>query len=83
MRSWTLSLFLILAWTTANAQFPDAASRDNRLGGTWEITAMIDNGTLIPEAKISEEWIRDSRVYISGQMLSFIKPGNQSDKAGI
>jgi uncharacterized protein (TIGR03067 family) len=75
MRFRTLSsLFLVVAWTAAPAP---AQAPGSPLTGTWEITAVIDNGELIPEAKIPELWVQDARIYISGQMLSFIRPGNR------
>ena len=55
---------------------PGSTGRDP-LTGTWEITAIIDNGELIPENQIRQQWVRDARIYISGQMLSLIRPGSQ------
>jgi uncharacterized protein (TIGR03067 family) len=66
---------LVVTGTTAQGQ--ESPPVDGGLNGTWEITAMIDNGELIPETKISAGWVQNSRVYISGQMFSFIRPTTQ------
>ena len=46
------------------------------LQGTWEITALIDDGALVPEDLLKERYARDARFTVSGQSISFSKPGS-------
>ena len=46
------------------------------LQGTWEITALIDDGALVPEDLLKERYARDARFTVSGQTISFLKPNS-------
>src|SRR5262249_26530963 len=49
--------------------------RGDKLDGTWEITAMIEDGALVSADTIKNKYAHDGRVIISGQTLQFEVPG--------
>jgi uncharacterized protein (TIGR03067 family) len=44
------------------------------LDGTWEITAVIDNGRVVSPSEIKVNYAADGRVKINGQVAEFILP---------
>jgi uncharacterized protein (TIGR03067 family) len=52
----------------------------NSLDGTWQITALIDDGEVFSLALIKERLARDARLVISGQTISLSKPGKGEKK---
>jgi uncharacterized protein (TIGR03067 family) len=59
------AMLVLLAGRTASAQ---------SLDGTWEITAVIDDGRVVEPANIMLNYAADGRVIISGQRVSLIVP---------
>jgi uncharacterized protein (TIGR03067 family) len=66
----SLALFLALSGF-ATAQTTDA----EKLNGTWEITALMDEGALVPDEVLRTRMILDARLTIQGSSISFITPG--------
>lgn len=55
--------------------FAQAATSDlDQLQGTWQITALLDDGVLVPEEVVRGRYITDLRVTFSAQSVSFIVP---------
>lgn len=46
------------------------------LDGTWQIVTLIDDGALIPPQSISDQFVKDARITISGNTLSLSRPGD-------
>jgi uncharacterized protein (TIGR03067 family) len=59
------TLLVLLAGRSAAAQ---------SLDGTWEITAVIDDGRVVEPANIMRNYAADGRVIISGQRVSLVVP---------
>jgi uncharacterized protein (TIGR03067 family) len=45
------------------------------LDGVWQISAMIDDGEVLTPKLINERMVKDGQLTISGQSISFSKPG--------
>lgn len=65
-----------LAPPAALAQGIDEETR--RLRGTWDITAMIQDGTVVAQTEVRDWMAQDGRVVLKGQTLSFIQPDTNS-----
>jgi uncharacterized protein (TIGR03067 family) len=70
-----VALFVLLSSSDGQPSAPSSS-----LEGTWEITALIDDGEVFNSALIRERLARDARVVISGQTISLIKPGKGEKK---
>lgn len=44
------------------------------LDGTWEITAAIDDGQVLPSEAIRGKLVKDGRLTVAGQKITFTKP---------
>lgn len=53
-----------------------APSDLDQLQGTWQITAMLDDGMLVPEEVVRTRYISDLRITFSAQSLSFLVPNS-------
>jgi uncharacterized protein (TIGR03067 family) len=51
-----------------------APSDLDQLQGTWQITALLDDGMLVPEEVVRTRYIADLRVTFSAQSVSFLVP---------
>jgi len=51
----------------------------DKLQGTWEITALVDDGVLLSDELLRSRYAQDGRFIISGQTISFVAP-NTSQK---
>src|SRR5262245_41096851 len=67
-------LFAGLAWAALALAPAARGAAPPSLDGTWEITAIIDNGEAFSTAKIKEQFARDARLTIAGQKITFTKP---------
>lgn len=52
-----------------------------KLQGTWEITALVDDGTVVPQNIIRSRFAQDGRFTISGQSLRFLTPSTLQQRA--
>ncbi len=66
---WIFSIIALLV-STLNAEMARAQSLD----GTWEITAVIDNGRVVDPSDVSMYYAVDGRVVIQGQQVQLIVP---------
>jgi uncharacterized protein (TIGR03067 family) len=57
-----------------SAPTPAAAQDEANLQGTWEITALIDDGALVPDAVVRGRFALDGRFAVAGQTISFTAP---------
>ncbi|MCE9531170.1 MAG: hypothetical protein K8T89_08605, partial [Planctomycetes bacterium] len=55
-------------------------SDSDQLQGTWQITAMMDDGTLVPDDQVGSRFAQDGRLTISGQTIKFMIPGTLLDR---
>lgn len=62
--------FVLIFFVASLAAFAQAQSLD----GVWEITAVIDNGRVVPPGEIRTNYAADGRVTINGQVAQFILP---------
>ena len=46
-----------------------------KLEGTWEITAFMEEGVIVPNELVEMKYAKNSRFTINGQSISFISPG--------
>jgi uncharacterized protein (TIGR03067 family) len=53
---------------------PAYAAANEGLDGVWEVTSAIEDGQILPIKAIKEKLIRDARLTIQGQTMSFIAP---------
>lgn len=74
MRAWTLLGLFSTLLVGALATTADGDQERERLQGDWQVTSMIDDGELIPEARVKEHFIRDGRISIQGPILRFVNP---------
>jgi uncharacterized protein (TIGR03067 family) len=44
------------------------------LDGVWEITALLDDGDLVPEATVKATLVKDARLNFTGQSIAFVRP---------
>ncbi len=51
------------------------ASDSDALQGTWEITALIDDGALVPDETLKTRYAQDARFKFDSQSISFVAPG--------
>lgn len=49
-------------------------AKPGTLDGVWEITALIDDGELVPDATIRATLVKDARLNFSGQGITFLRP---------
>jgi uncharacterized protein (TIGR03067 family) len=71
MRSFLCLVFLLLSSGYSSLYGSDA----DQLQGTWQITALLDEGALVPEEAVRTRFVQDLRFTFSGQTISFIVPG--------
>lgn len=69
-----LSLLLLLLLGTARASEANATSP---FDGVWEITALIDDGEVIPSVVIRQSLAVDGRMTVNGQAISFNRPNGE------
>jgi uncharacterized protein (TIGR03067 family) len=62
--------FFVLSFFASAAITADAQSLD----GTWEITAVIDNGRVVEPTEVMLNYAADGRVVIRGQQVELIVP---------
>lgn len=72
------SLALLAGPPGARGQGIDEETR--RLRGTWDITAMIQDGTVVSQTEVRDWMAQDGRVVLNGQTLSFIQPDTNSKR---
>jgi uncharacterized protein (TIGR03067 family) len=65
--------FAILAIAVIDA-FAGSSSRAQSLDGTWEITAVIDDGRVIEPTSVLLNYAADGRVVIRGQTVELVVP---------
>jgi uncharacterized protein (TIGR03067 family) len=46
------------------------------LDGVWEITGLIDDGEMVPPAKVREGLAKDGKLTITGQTIKLVRPRN-------
>lgn len=81
MRTSALKLLLaVLFFGTSLNAFSSGPQEPVSLDGEWEITALIDDGELFSIKSVKESLIKDARLKISGQTISFVKPGTSNEK---
>jgi uncharacterized protein (TIGR03067 family) len=68
-----MSALLMSGDRSAPAGQPPAAKAGS-LDGVWEITALIDDGELVPEATIKGTLVKDARLNFTGQSITFLRP---------
>lgn len=67
--------FLLSTLFTVGLVGSSAAQSDaEKLKGTWEITAMVDDGALVPDDLLHSRFALNGRFTISGQTISFLVP---------
>lgn len=66
-----------VCFSTAFAQRPDSEV----LPGTWEITAMIDDGAVVPDELLRSKFVQDARLTIAGNMISFLAPDTKEQRS--
>lgn len=71
MKTWA---FAILALFLVGPALLGEETGQGKFDGTWEITALIDNGQVVPDREIRSIVSRDGRFTISGQAITFIRP---------
>ena len=54
---------------------PSVATVDSGLSGSWQIVTLIDDGILIPPSAISDQFVKDSRLTITGTTITMTRPG--------
>jgi uncharacterized protein (TIGR03067 family) len=69
----TLSALLLLS-------VPASAGDGGKLDGTWQITAMIDDGDVVSAATVRDKYAKDGRLTISGQSITVARPGTGEKK---
>ena len=70
-----MRLLLALCLLPVFSFFTQAAASDlEQLQGTWQITALLDDGVLVPEEVVRGRYIADLRLTFSAQSVSFIVP---------
>jgi uncharacterized protein (TIGR03067 family) len=57
------------------------ASDADKLQGTWEITALVDDGALVPEDVVRSRFAQDGRFTITGQSISLTSPDTLQTRA--
>jgi uncharacterized protein (TIGR03067 family) len=72
MRS-LLTLVVLIVVSSYSSLF---ASDTDQLQGTWQITALLDEGVLVPEEIVRTRFVQDLRLTFSGQTISFVVPGS-------
>lgn len=68
-----LGLFLL---ANSGLQAADMDSELALLKGSWEITAVIDNGEVIPQSAVKQKLVKDGLVTINGPIISLLNPLN-------
>lgn len=68
------SVFIALVVATISIVIGGNAARAQSLDGTWEITAVIDDGRVVEPANVMRNYAADGRVIISGQRVNLIVP---------
>jgi len=63
-----------LAFGLATASLAQKSDGD-KLQGTWEITALIEDDAIVTDELLRTGYVQDARLTISGQSISFTKPG--------
>jgi uncharacterized protein (TIGR03067 family) len=69
---WFTSLAILFTVTVASSLYGSDAEQ---LQGTWQITALLDEGALVPEEIVRTRFVQDLRLNFDGQSISFIVPG--------
>lgn len=68
--------FLPLAFLFTLVGFSSLYGSDaDQLQGTWQITALLDEGIMVPEEVVRTRFVQDLRLTFSGQSISFLVPG--------
>ena len=49
-------------------------AKPGTLDGVWEITALIDDGELVPDTTIKGTMVKDARLNFTGQSITFLRP---------
>jgi uncharacterized protein (TIGR03067 family) len=57
-----------------------AAADGGKLDGTWQITAMIEDGEVVAPATVRDKLAKDGRLTISGQSITVARPGTGEKK---
>jgi uncharacterized protein (TIGR03067 family) len=53
---------------------PKQPAKPGALDGVWEITALIDDGELVPDTTIKGTMVKDARLHFTGQSITFLRP---------
>ncbi len=70
-----MRLLLALCLLPVFSLITQAAAGDlEQLQGTWQITALLDDGVLVPEEVVRTRYISDLRLTFSAQSVSFLVP---------
>lgn len=63
---------LLICVATAGTQ--EGTRELEKLSGTWEITALIENGTVIPQRTVKEQMVKEGVMTIQGTLVRFVNP---------
>ncbi len=58
----------------ANTQTATPPQSNDSLDGTWELTAVIDDGKPVTLDTVKQTMIKDARIIVKGQLASLLKP---------
>src|SRR5262245_34229394 len=64
----------VMATAAATSWAGDQDDDQAQLAGSWEITLIVDDGRLVPEAEIRRAFIKDARLSIQGQTVHLQSP---------
>lgn len=78
---WQSCLSLLMAFLITPTPGTQTTSNDKpNLDGTWEITAMLDDGKFVTPQQIHEQFIQNRRITIAGQTMTVLMPGAAQPK---
>jgi uncharacterized protein (TIGR03067 family) len=78
LRAPALAVLLALAYCPPFVAQPTDPARS--LNGTWEITALIDDGELLTPATLKATLVGDARLMIDGPVIRFARPGGGEER---
>jgi uncharacterized protein (TIGR03067 family) len=71
MSRFLLSATIVLGFAGAGFAQQDA----DKLQGTWEITALVDDGQVVSEELLKTRYAQNARFTVKGQSINFLAPG--------
>jgi uncharacterized protein (TIGR03067 family) len=71
MSRFFLSVTIALGFAGSGLAQQDA----DKLQGTWEITALVDDGATVSEEILKTRYAQDARFKVKGQSINFLAPG--------